>query len=158
MTYDIEIFCDDLANFLKANLNIKIQEINSLKNDGLNLAEINDEAYFFQTMDETVSNFDPFIYYGVQDIESQGLGPATRKKYTVVAAVIMADLAEDTKLGKRLLRYSRVLEEVISEKYSDIASDAFKVKLNSLVPISLRLSDTSENFRAVGIELEIVIF
>ncbi len=158
MTYDIETFTDDLAVFLKANLNAKISSINSIKNDGLTLAQIESDAYFFQTMDETVSNFDPFIYYGIQDIESQGIGPATKKRYVVVVAIIMADLAEDTKLGKRLLRYSRALEEVVTEKYSDIASDSFKVKVSSLVPISLKLADTSENFRAVGIELEIVIF
>lgn len=158
MIYDIENFLDELETFLKDNLNTKIQSVNTEKNDSLTLSTIDSSAYFFQTMNDTVSNFDPFVYYGLQEIESIGMGPATMKKFIVVVAIILEDSAEDIKIGKRLLRYSKALSELVEAHYADITSHSLKVKIQNLTPISFKLIDTSENFRAVGIELDVNIF
>lgn len=156
MTFDIETFLSELETYLKANLNTKITAINTEKGDSPQLASINSDAYFLMTMDEAVANYDPFVYYGIQDIVSDGIGPGTAKAYTVVVALLFADSASDQLNGKRVLRYSRALNEVIDEKYAEI-SYSVKTKVKSLVPISLSLIDTTNNYRAVGVEIEVTI-
>jgi len=157
MTYDVESFLADLETHLKTNLNTKITAINAEKADSVVLRSVDNAAYLFQTMDDTVANYDPYVYYGIQDIESQGNGAQTLNRFTVIVAIIIHDAAGDILVGKRMLRYSRVLSEVMEDRYSSIGSEYKKTKISSLVPITFRLLDDSNNYRAIGIELEIIL-
>jgi hypothetical protein len=155
--YDIESFLTDLVTFLKANLNTKLAAIDTEKNDGITLKQINTTyAYMFQSMNDKIANYDPVLLYGIEDIKSEGIGPATAKTYPISIVIIVADPGTDSNMMKRILRYSRALSELLEGSWSQIGN-AVKVTVSSLAPISFKLQDRSDDFRAVGVQLEVTI-
>jgi hypothetical protein len=152
MEVDIEILLDKIDTFLKANLNLQIASINLEKNDTLALATVSDDAYFFQTMNDRVANFDPFLFYGLDNVDSEGIGPATRKTYSIQVIIVVTDTGQDELMGKRLLRYSRVLEDLFNNYWASIKSSV-NFKVQSLVPVAFSLVNSSDVYRAVGITL-----
>lgn len=153
--YDIETFCSDLDTFLKANLNAKLLQLDSEKNDGITLLPVGASSYFFQTLNDTVTNYNPFIYYGVDQVQTEGIGPATRRAYSIDIVLCFTDSGGDAPgvVAKRLFRYSRALEEIFLENWRSIGS-APKIKLQSLAPVSFKFLNSSDEYRAIGVTLD----
>lgn len=152
--YDVETFFADLETFMKANLNTKIAAINTEKSDSITLATVADEAYFFQSLDERVANYNPIIFYGLtSDVESDGIGPYTSKKLKVNVTIIVND-QNLASLGKRYLRYNRALEEIFLENWDRAVNNGIKLKVTSPVLIDFTLLNDSQPYRVVGVELE----
>lgn len=154
--YDIESFLSDVSGFLQSNLNTQILAMNSEKNDSLTLAQISSSAYFLQTLNEQVAAYDPFIFYGVQDVKTEGAGPTSRKAYTVNVIVVLSDQGQDSLIAKRLFRYGRVLEDLFEKNWASLGSSV-KIKVQSLVPVSFRLANSSDFHRAVGVALDFTL-
>jgi hypothetical protein len=156
--YDIENFLSDLLNAMQdgsTGLNAQVTLINAEKNDAIVLASISNSAYFLQTMNDGIAAYDPFLLYGVTKIESEGIGPATSSRYTVQVIVTFVD-KQDSEAGKRLFRYSRVLEDFFHSKFDKISQNRVK-KITSIEPVEFTLVNSSESFRAVGVDLEVVL-
>lgn len=154
--YDVETFLSDLQSYLNSNLNTKLSAIDSEKADSITLKQIDSSAYILQTMDGTIPNYDPYVFYGIQDIESTSIQGASASRYTIVVAIILADPLRDTSIAKRMLRYQRALSEVIHDKYAEIGS-SLKAKIQNLVPIALTDMDSANAFRGIGVSIEITI-
>ena len=150
--YDIENFFNDLETYLKSSLNSKITEINTEKNDGITLNPVANDAYFFLNLDESVANYDPFIFYTIAGVESDGIGPHTGKSYLIDVALIMSNPGNDADARSRTLRYHRALEELIESAFSKI-TDSINLKVNSLEPVTFASQEDSRLFRAVGVQL-----
>lgn len=157
MKYDIECFLDNLEQFLKDNLNNKIQEIDAEKNSGWSTELVDEKAYIFQSLDNLPVNFDPILFYGVSSVESQGIHGATAKNYRIEVSVIKSD-SESKTIGKKLLRYQRAFEELFEENCFIINNVRPKITITSLQPISFQLQNSSDQFKAIGIEIEHSIF
>jgi hypothetical protein len=153
--YDIESFLTDLKSNLQAGLNDKLTSITDEKADGLDLKPVDASAYFLQTMNEKIANFDPFIFYGIEGSQTEGLGPVSAIKWTINVALILIEQT-DLQIVARLLRYQRAMRELFEEQWAD-AGDAIKIKLENMAPISFKLVDSDELFRAIGISIEITI-
>jgi hypothetical protein len=70
MKYDLENLLDDIETVLKTNLNTKITQLNTEKSDAIVLRSVPSQAYFFETLDQRVANYNPFILYGIEEIET----------------------------------------------------------------------------------------
>lgn len=151
--YDIDSWIDDFETFIKANLNTYITQVNTEKSDSL-LKTIDSNAYFFQTMNDRVANYDPFIFYGISDLESIGIGPQLSEKYMIDLIVVLTDTGQDLLTGKKLLRYNRALKEMIKKSW-DIIGKGMKLKISSLVPVAFKLANSSNEYRAIGITIEV---
>jgi len=88
--YDIESFLKDIEAVLKAEINNKINEINTEKGD-FNLDLVDDKAYIYQSMNEEITNFNPTIFYYLDDIRSEGIDSATSEEVVVEVVVILTD-------------------------------------------------------------------
>lgn len=154
--YDVESFLDDVEGFLKTYLNAQITLLNSEKGADPVLLPIADEAYFLQTLNDRVANYNPFLFYGIDQVQSEGIGPATRKQYLVNVIIVMSDMGEDLLIAKRLLRYSRVLEDLFENKFAQMGNSV-KLKVQSLVPVSFKLVNSSDDYRAVGVTLDFTL-
>lgn len=156
--YDIESFMADVEAFLKANLNTKITAINSEKNDTITLPSIPDEGYFLQTLNDTVTNYNPFIFFGVDSVETEGTGPANKDAYSVDVILCFADQGADAPgaVAKKLYRFSRVLGDLFKENYDRIGR-AGKIKVKSLSPVSFKFLNSSDDYRAVGVTLDFTL-
>lgn len=153
-TFDIELLLSDIEAFLVANLNTKLAAIDTEKNDGVTLAQINSAAYYQQTIHKETLNYDPFVIYGIEAIEARGQGPATLEKYQLYVVVVMTDTHNDPKLLKRLLRYQRALKELFHANWSTIGNPV-KMKVSSLVPVPLALFDDGRISSLIGVSLDI---
>lgn len=159
---DIEHILTKMETAMKdvtTGLNSVLASIDSEKNDGLTLKSIPTEAYFFQTMDERVANYDPFLYYELSEIVNENNGPSNYKAYTITVIIVfdvgMEEAATSAKaLPKRILRYSRALEQFFSGKWDSIKK-GFTFNVQSLVPVSIQLVNSSKPFMAVGVDLRV---
>lgn len=167
MKFDLECFVDSVEVFLKSKLNDRILLIDAEKNlnkpveDHIITEAVNECAYVFQSLDNLALNFDPILFYGVAQVPSKGIGPATAKNPKIEISVIKQDssLGEENKvIGKQLLRYQRALEEIFEENFYKINSVRPKIEVSSLQPISFQMQNSSDQFKAIGIEIEIFIF
>lgn len=149
---DIEEILISIDTFLKANLNTQIGLMNSEKNDTIVLKTISNSAYFIQTLNDAMANYDPYILLGVSDITSTGIGPGTAKLLRFEVVLILQDGAQDLFIGKRMLRYLRVLEDLFNKNFNKVLPHV-SFKINSLVPIAITAVNSNDPFRAVGVEL-----
>lgn len=151
--YDVEMFLDDVAQHMKDKLPAKLESISNEKADGLVLDPIVDEAIFLQTMDSEIANYDPFIVYGIDDVNLVSVGPVSSKEYRISILVVKSDNGLDTNITKRMLRYLRALEEIFQESFADIGNTV-KLKLNSY-PIEFRRLNETNQYRVTGVSLDI---
>lgn len=156
--YDVETFLDALGTLLTSNLNTKIAEISTEKGDAstVPMAQLHADAFFKQTLNNDCAAFDPYLLYGVTDISTDGIGPASIRTCTFEVSIVVADQGTDKNIVKRVLRYQRALEEVLHENFDRLRA-GFKLKVNSLVPVQLTAVNSPAQFRAVGVELQLVI-
>ncbi len=153
--YDIENLLDGIKDLLVSKLNTKMTEIDGLKNDGLTMRQVNSLAYAFQGMNEKVMNFNPYIVYGVESIdtiESIG-GSAIDVTSSVVLVLSESGVAN---IDRLMIRYSRALKEVIEENYQSVGK-GIKMTVNQFMPISFKLNSDDTVYKAVGININATI-
>ena len=154
---DVETILSSLETILKTYLNAKITSINEEKADGIVLAQIDEaKGYYLQTLDAEQVSANPFVFYGIEDIQSQGLGPETLNNYTLGITIILEDSGQDLNVAKRMFRYSRALQETLQEHWSDIRGSV-KTVIASLVPIEFKALNATNISRAVGVQLTVAI-
>jgi len=149
-SYDIETLLIDVKEVMTTNLNTKITDINTEKNDTTILSAINAAAYL-QDMDDSTAVYDPFVLYMVTNIDSEGIGPATMKTVTVNIAIILVD-SSYLDIINRMWRYGRALEEIFEEKWK-FKRGVCDFKIESLPVLSFQLLDESQRYKVVGINL-----
>lgn len=149
--YDVENLLADIKTILVNNLNTKLAAIDSEKNDGITLKTVAEDAYILQSMDAKSANYNPYILYGVVDIEGEGFGPMTQQILQIQVALVLADFGEQ-EMGKVMLRYLRALQEVIEDNWTE-NNNGVKLSISSLVPIDLQNINTSNRYKAVGLDI-----
>lgn len=131
---------------------IRKKEVSTEKGDTL-LQNIADEAYVFQTLDNGLVNYDPFLFYGFTILEQRAEYGFSAKILQVEVTIIMAaDPSGDDETHK-LLRYSRVLQELFEKNWNKV-NKRVKLKVTSLEPIGFSLVNSSQPYRAIGVYLE----
>lgn len=152
--YDTEEFLRDIETFLKTKLNDAILAMNVEKPDMV-LKTVSDNAYIFQTLDNKVVNHSPSIFYYIDDIQSEGIDSATSEEVSIEVVVILSD-TKDGLLPYRLLRYLRVLKDLFNLNFNKVHFSK-KVKVESLVPITFALQNSTNYVHAIGVKLTTVI-
>jgi hypothetical protein len=77
----------------------------------------------------------------------------TAKKLIFELVIILQDSAEDLNIGRRMLRYGRVLEDLCNRSFNKIMPYAM-FKIQSLVPILMTAVNSNDPYRAVGVTIE----
>lgn len=152
MALDVETVLDSIETFLKANLNTQIGLMNTEKGGSIVLKTVANEAYIFQSLNNEAANFNPFVFFGVESSTTEGIGPVTAKRYTANAIIVLSDDGNDTDVGRRVLRYGRVFEDLFNANYDKIQKE-LKFEVKSLEPITFQLINSNDTYRAVGVEL-----
>lgn len=155
--YDVEQFLNDLATTLQASLNTQIDAVTTDKADGMTLKHVDaTNAYFLQTLNEKVANYDPFILYGIDKSPTDAIGPTSAKKYSITIVLTLADEGTDLKIVTRLLRYQRAMVEVLEANWDKIG-DGLKLKLDELAPVAWTQQNSNANFQSIGVGIEVVL-
>ena len=158
----IEDFLNQALCLVKNNINQELSKID-LERDGdtkpFILKPIDlDDGIVFQSMNNLPVNFDPILYYGVDQVTTIGdLESATGETWEVEFSIILSD-PQDRTADKRILRYQRALKEIFLKNYVKINNMRQKVRVKSLNPVAFTLQNTSNEFRAIGIIVETTLF
>jgi hypothetical protein len=154
--YDLEMLLEDVKSAMTTHFNTVVGLINTEKNDGIALDTLNADAYFLQQLNGKMANWNPVCLYGVDTIETKPNGPHGLQRFQLSVIIIVADSGEEIEFGKRMFRYSRALEEVFRRGWTG-GRGSVKFEVSSLVPIPLTNLNSSETYRAVGVELNGVL-
>jgi hypothetical protein len=154
MRYDIENFFDDLKAFLQANMNTKLAAIDAEKADGITLGTISNAAYFFQTLGDEIANYNPFVFYGIDQLPANAIYSNVDAAITAQVVIVLSDDENDPNIMKRLLRYQRALIELFESNYAGI-SKIGKILVSGLAPAPLALAGRAGLDRVIGVNLEV---
>lgn len=150
--YDVEQMIRDLATMFQANLNTKIDEINTAKGD-FSISTINASAWFFQHIPSTW-NYPVFVIYGFDNIDATEVQEDNMvQEVTSFFEVVIPDSNEtesDAQIYK-LLRYARALREVANENYDSLRGYS-KIKVASLTPTAIELPN-GKSLKASGVRI-----
>ena len=132
--HDFETLLDEFQSVISSNLNTKITAIVAEKGDSITPPALDSNAYFLQTLDEAVANFDPFMVYGIEDIQIESEGPLINEKVFISAVIVLTDNGR-TNMNRIMFRYSRALKEVLQENWQiDNTSSKIRVNRYTVVP------------------------
>lgn len=151
--HDFEEILESVKTLIVNKFNTKLLAIEADKNDGITLPPVNANAYFLQSLDESIANFDPFIAYGVSNIDAVSLGPQSSEKIFIEVVIILADNGRND-INKIMFRYSRALKEIFEENWQ-IHDSSTKINVNRSTVVPYEALDSSATYKAIGIEIEV---
>lgn len=162
MTFDGEDLLDRVLSIIQTGLSAKLTAIEAEKiakgkgiTGGLPVPESG--AYFRQTWSNNILNYAPAIFYGIENVQADGVGPVTSEKFTVFVEVIIVDSGMDTNTTSKIMRYSRALKELFQSSFSEVAETG-RIKIETVRPVSFKLEqDSSEEIKVGGISLTVAL-
>lgn len=158
ITYDSEDLMTDVLALMQSKLNAKIASVEAEKiAKGLpdtGLQPIAATGYFEQNWGDKNLNINPAIWYGIEQVLSEGIGPATAVTYRIFVDILLIDSGMDTLTKNRIHRYSRALKEVFEENWDRVFKQANVIKIETVRPIEFKLEEnTSETYKVGGIAI-----
>lgn len=162
MRYDLEDLLDDVEAILKSSLNAKIQAVESEKSSkgkalSTGLSSIASDSFYRQTWSDKILNTSPAIYFGIENVETSGMGPASAETVKIFAEIVIVDSGMDDLTHRRVNRYSRAIKELFEENFAKL-SFASKIKIETVRPTSFRLElDTSEEIKVGGVSISMTL-
>lgn len=162
MTFDGEDLLDSVLSMVQTGISAKLTAIEAEKiakgkgvSGGLPVPEAS--AYTRQTWSNNILNHSPAIFYGIENVQAEGVGPATMEKFTVFVEVVMVDSGMDTDTSSRIMRYSRALKEIFQEGFAEVAETG-RIKIETVRPVSFKLDqDSSEEIKVGGVSLTVAL-
>lgn len=158
--YDLEDCLDDFETLLKTKLNTKIAEIESekvAKSKGINLEQVSGDAFFRQTWSDKILNYNPAIFFGIENLDPVSGGEITAERVTIFIECVIVDGGNDTNTHRRVNRYSRAIKELIEQNFDSIEYGS-KIKVETVRPTSFKLElDTSEEIKVGGVSVSLNI-
>lgn len=151
MAYDSEQFYKDIETVLKANLNTQLSAIDTEKGD-FTLAPVDTDAYIFQTMNETVANYNPFLFFGESEAVAEGIGPHTKEELTCMVLIVL-EVRNDATSGFRLQRYRRALKKVFENNWNSVNKHV-KLTVKSISPEPFGQTNSGDLVVAIGVTVE----
>lgn len=154
--YRFEDFIAELDAYMKANLNSYIQQMNTDKPD-ITLLEIDSSAYFFQSMSETEAPYSAFVFYGETGTDTDTSGPDERARFTIQAAIILANTNESAgTMGKRLLRYRDCLKALFNQGWNTV-NKRVKLEVTGISPFPFAVVNTEATHMGIGVNIQMEI-
>jgi hypothetical protein len=140
--YDAEMFLVDVRNIFRANLNDRIDLINTEKQtitsgteDDFAIDKISDKAWYLSHVPK-VMNYEQFVCWGLDDVTIEQAQPdGAKQKITVFVEVVIPDKGEKYRESTiyKLLRYSRALQDIALKNFDKIQGYG-SIQVESLSP------------------------
>lgn len=150
---DTEIVFNKLKTFIKANIADLVAVINTEKNDSTVLVSPEANAYVDLSLDNTVVNYDPFIFIFIDSLPSQIVGPNVEKtvRFEVCLFKGRTGKSDEHILG---LRYLRLMED-LGKLAWDKALKGFRYEVETLTPVDVQLANSTKWHRVYGVALTV---
>lgn len=153
--YGLEEFSNDLISFLQTNLNSKLTEINQIYQDSIGLLSIDNDAYFFQSLDDRITNFNPFVFIQAEVPNVPDSAPSGFvATYRFMVLICFSSDNADSETGKKSARYNRALIELFTQKFQEV-NRRIKLRIPGLEPAGFAQINSTQVVRSSGIYLEL---
>ncbi len=156
--FDAEDMLDGILQIMTDGLNARIAAIEAEKvaaGKGLTptLAAIPTDGYYLQSWSEKILMTNPSIFYGIEEVTTIDGGFGAAKKYKLFAEIVLVDSGMTADADKRILRYTRALEEIFTEAFKNTA-EVGRAIIETVRPASFKLDlDSSEEMKVGGIAI-----
>ena len=151
--HDFEEILESVKQIIVDNFNTKLTALTVEKGDSIVLPPVETNAYFMQSMNDRAANYDPIVVYGIENIETNNLGPVSAEKIFISAVILLTDNGRDN-INEIMFRYSRAFKEIFEENWY-ISNSSSKIKVNRSTVVPFQTLDSTATYKAIGIEIEI---
>lgn len=152
---DIEKVEQVILGIVQSKLAAKVAEINADKNDAIVLTNIDSSKYFNNFYEEEETS-DLFIFYGIEQVETQSIGVDSAETWTIFYIVYIGDSNnKKANVRPKVFRYTRALKEIINENSNLIARHCSKGEISNLTPENVEDINNDTPFYRGGIEFTI---
>jgi hypothetical protein len=151
--HDFEELLEDVKNIVINNFNNKLTALSTEKNDGIILPELNANAFFLQSLNDSIANFDPFIAYGIENIVPSNNGPQNSERIFISVVIVLSDNGRNN-INQIMFRYSRAMKEIFEDNWQ-IANSSTRIGISRSTVVPFEALDSSATYKAIGIELEL---
>lgn len=149
---DLETILDKIKLLFQAKLTAKLAALDAEKNDGITLPTVENGAYFLQGYHEGMANFNQFIVYGVEKIDSTSVNALAAKSFSLYVELAMTDQGMNNENMKKLLRYGRALEEIVNENFDKILGNT-RFQTSLLEPAAFEDVKGGVFLKSVGVRI-----
>ncbi len=160
--FDIEDLVAELRTVMEDGLNAAIAAVEAEKiaaGKGFTPTLANIQNYHEQTWDDKVLQHQVTVFYGLEDIETTDIGGGPAKKLTLFAEIVYVDNGMANDGWKRVQRYSRALEELLTAQSSRFNSFGSSPRIEQVRPFAFKNeSNTSEEVKVGGVSLSVTLF
>jgi hypothetical protein len=153
--FDFEDILESIKDIMTSHLNTKITAISAEKSDGIVIPQINANAYFEQDLNEKIANFDPFVVYGIEDIEAVVNGPETAEEVFISVCIVLSDNGRNN-MSKIMFRYSRAFQEIFKENWQNTGFSN-RIEISRFSPVPFNALDDSASYKAIGVIIKTTI-
>lgn len=154
---DIEVMINSVVGLIKNNLNARLTAIAAEKNDGITLPALDvNNAIAVISLNDKIMNYDPFVFIGVEDIQTEGFGPASSHEVQLSVVLIKSEDLNTTYMWQQMLRYMRAISEVIEQNFADLLCGG-QIRIKNLAPKDITELNSSKQFRGTGISLSLPV-
>lgn len=153
--FDSEDVLDMVEQLCKEKLNGKIAEIESQKAANgrfvlkTPLAPVASDAYYRQTWDDGILMKPVAIFYGIESLRAIDGGNEIAEEFKVFVEVNFVDNGLIVDGARRVARYSRAIKEIFVEAFR-LAPESSRIKIEEIVPASVKFSENSSEVLKVG--------
>jgi len=154
--FDFEKILVDLNAFFVANLNGRINAINSEKNDGFTIAPINENAFILWSLDTVNKSYNPFVLIQLSNVTSTFNGPYVSEQYDIEVLMFLHDDYNRIDNWKEVLRYWRAVKETASLAWDEVTK-GMQADITSLAPIEFRENQESKPLKVFGVQISFTI-
>jgi len=153
---DTEWVLKQIVDMVLANLPGEIDLMNSTRTD-FQLPQIPAEAFFFSALHRAAFNYEQFVVFGFSNAPTYASAQEDNavKQIELFFEVVASDAGEsfESNVVYKLLRYSKVLENVFL-KNSDKAMQGYgRIQVSTLVPSTLYSGADGKPIRSAGVSV-----
>ncbi len=152
---DLETVEEKILEIVQNNLPAKITEINTEKGDAL-LEQIPNKDYYSDFYQEELTA-SLFIHYGIAESQVQSVRGDFATTWNIFYNVLVEQQNDLSNIRKKILRYTRALQEVITDNADKISRYTTSPEILSIAPEDLTDITNQTPFKMGGIIIRIIV-
>lgn len=154
--FDVESLLIELTGLFKTQLASDIAAINTEKGAPTLMTALDTNAWLMGSLDDSVKNYNEFMFYYVDDVQIVPNGPFLGKTYTLEYDLFISQ-KEDFNDYVRVLRYWEAMSRTAKALWDKVGKGYDRPTVSLLNPIDVKLNDSSYWHKVIGIRFEFTI-
>lgn len=160
--YDIENLVADVQALLVANLNTYVAAVEAEQvAAGLPACSppaIASDAYFTFGWNDKALNKKQGVGIFIGDHSTEGEGAMLKERWVIDVGVYLSGTQNDPKATQKLLRFTKALKLLFTEKWGKLGPAVSREKLETVGPIDFKFNgDSSDDCKIAGVSLSLTL-